>query len=78
MELVCLQTWMNNILPRIFGWKSVFTGRPKLQQLFEAMRADPHAKRVSIVCICCYQASHDVVFSDERIALHVGLVLNAG
>lgn len=39
-------TWMNNILPRIFGWKSVFTGRPKLQQLFEAMRADPHAKRV--------------------------------
>lgn len=36
-------TW---ILPRHFGWESVFTGRPKLEAWWRAVSADPEAARV--------------------------------
>lgn len=36
-------TW---ILPRHFGWESVFTSRPKLAAWWEAVSADPEAARV--------------------------------
>ena len=36
-------TW---ILPRHFGWESVFTDRPKLEAWWKAVSADPEAARV--------------------------------
>lgn len=35
-----------DILPRHFGWQSVFAERPKLQRWWEAVQADPEATRV--------------------------------
>jgi hypothetical protein len=34
------------ILPRYFGWRDVFAGRPKLAAWWAAMQADPCARRV--------------------------------
>lgn len=36
-------TW---ILPRHFGWESVFTGRPKLEAWWKAVNEDPEAARI--------------------------------
>ena len=35
-----------HILPKHFGWRSAFEGRPKLARWFEALAADPAAARV--------------------------------
>ncbi|KAK9805824.1 hypothetical protein WJX73_004301 [Symbiochloris irregularis] len=39
--------WMNFIMPRFFGWKSIFSGRPKLQSLFEAMQKEPAGAKIN-------------------------------
>eukprot|EP00877_Chromochloris_zofingiensis_P012564 jgi/Chrzof1/7561/Cz02g28140.t1 len=38
--------FMNHILPKYFGWSSVFAGRPKLEGWWAAMQQDPHAAKV--------------------------------
>lgn len=38
--------FLTYILPRHFGWKSVFTGRPKLREWWDAICADPDAAKV--------------------------------
>jgi hypothetical protein len=35
------------ILPRYFGWRDVFAGRPKLAAWWALMQQDAHTKRVS-------------------------------
>lgn len=39
--------FMTYILPRYFGWRDVFVGRPKLAAWWGRMQQDEHAKRVS-------------------------------
>lgn len=39
-------TFMNFILPAFFGWKSIFTGRPKLEAWWGAMRSNAAAAKV--------------------------------
>lgn len=42
--------FMNHILPKYFGWSSVFAGRPKLEGWWAAMQQDPHAAKVRGEC----------------------------
>lgn len=38
--------FFRQMLPDVFGWKDVFSGRPSLAAWWEAVSADPHAARV--------------------------------
>ena len=46
-----LQIWMNYIMPRFFGWKSIFSGRPKLQSLYDAMQKEPAGQKVISISV---------------------------
>jgi hypothetical protein len=47
--------FMTYILPRYFGWRDVFAGRPKLAAWWSRMQQDTHAKRVSGHEHCSWQ-----------------------
>lgn len=46
--------FLTYILPKYFGWRDVFAGRPKLAAWWQHMQQDPHAERVS-ACRCTGQ-----------------------
>lgn len=45
--LLATMAWLVWILPRVFGWRDVFAGRPKLAEWYAAMKADPAGAKVT-------------------------------
>lgn len=41
--------FLRHILPKYFGWKDVFAGRPKLAAWWDAISKDPEAAKVGLI-----------------------------